>query len=91
MNGPSCMVACEKCGAGFYEDSFHQCKIFISFAEWDAHLQALAKAERMPRNKFFAVCHQATKTVAGWPEWMRRYAWTDEFRYSVRESDTASN
>lgn len=81
--GPSAIVGCSKCGAGFYEDSVHVCKKFVTFEVWDAKLQKRAKEKYTGTNSLFATLQAAVKHVAGWPEWKRRSAWSEEFRYSI--------
>lgn len=79
--GPA-LVACSRCGAGFYENDPHTCKVRIPFEEWDADLQRRAK-EPLSSNSLIATMQRATQSVAAWPEWKRRYVWAEYFRYSV--------
>jgi hypothetical protein len=83
VNGPSAWVGCSKCGAGFYENSRHVCKKYISFEKWDAELQRDAKVKYKGKNSLLATLQRAVKNVASWPEWKRRYVWAEEFQYSI--------
>jgi hypothetical protein len=81
--GP-CRVACVDCGAGYYEDEPHTCKPFESFESWDARLQARA-AEPLSGSDFMQSLQRATREVAGWDKWKRRYVWSDQMRHTKRE------
>lgn len=76
------IVGCSDCGAGYYENSAHVCKVFVPFEKWDADLQKRAKAP-LEQNPLYRTMQEATRSVAGWPLWMRQYAHADEFRFSV--------
>jgi hypothetical protein len=82
--GPTPMVACEKCGAPFYEGSFHECKVFVPFSEWDRQLQLRAQKPYSGESSLLRTIHDATRSIASWPLWMREYAWAEEFKYSLR-------
>jgi hypothetical protein len=82
------MMGCEKCGETLYGyNSGHQCKIFIPFEKWNAALQENAEEYKQnpSKNSFWRGAEEAVISVAGWPEWKRKYAWTEEFRHSVKQ------
>ena len=88
------ITGCEFCGATLYGyNSGHECKVFVSFAVWDARLQADAtrirgKIARQGESKgVWGGMESAILSIAGWPEWKRRFAWSDEFRHSVKEGE----
>ena len=84
VNGPSAMVGCSKCGAGYYEDSKHTCKKFVSFEEWDADLQKRAKEKYTGTNSLIATLYAATRSVARWPKWKRHSSWAEQFQHSIK-------
>lgn len=81
--GPAIRVGCSECGAGYYEDSKHTCKIFVSFEDWDADLQQRA-SEPDTDSDFMNSLQRATKAVAAFPEWKRKYFWAEENRHTVK-------
>jgi hypothetical protein len=85
--GPSIQIGCNKCGAVYYEYEKHKCKVFVPFAVWNARLQEDASKPYLGSSSLLATCHEATQDVAAWPEWKRRLVWSEEFRFSVRESN----
>jgi hypothetical protein len=82
--GPTPMVGCSKCGAGYYENSSHTCKVFVPFERWDAELQARAAQDYTGNNRLLATCYRATRNVASWPLWKRQYVWAEEFQHSIK-------
>ena len=84
--GPTAIVGCEKCGAGYYEGSSHTCKVFKAFEQWDKELQGRAAEEYTGTNSLMRTLHRCTENVAGWPEWKRHAAWSEEYQFSVKEN-----
>ena len=82
--GPSAMVGCSKCGAGYYEDSQHTCKKFVSFEKWDADLQKQSKEKYTGTSSLIATLYTATRNVARWPRWKRHYVWAEQFQHSIK-------
>jgi hypothetical protein len=82
--GPTPLVACSKCGAGYYENASHTCKIFVAFEEWDAQLQKRASQPYTGDNHLLSIMRAATKSIAAWPLWKRHYVWAEEFQFSVK-------
>lgn len=86
VHGPSATVACEKCGAGFYEGSAHYCKKFVPYEAWRDKLRSDAEKTCWSTSSLVIAAHKATQRVARWPEWKLRAAWAEEFRHSIGEA-----